>query len=161
MIDAPYNKLVGKLVILSEVSMVRRIANSVLAVLVLFGTTMVSISSHYCGGELVNTVAMQTAETCGPTACHQNTQNGEQLPFEDHISAKDCCQLELVALQGISQLKDFPEDLFVADAFITAPYFELLPLVVNPSLGITHHLDSDPWPPADVPAYILTGAFLS
>jgi len=84
-----------------------------LALLVLLSTFSFAVESHYCGDFLVDTSWFGEAESCGMDHQHKSTSE------ENNLKKKDCCNNEILAINGQEELKisfenfNFEQQLFV------------------------------------------------
>lgn len=68
------------------------ILTSLLSVLILFSTTGIRISQHWCGGDLINFTIWGDAEPCA----HYQNDNTPSCPLHANMNRKNCCsQMEL------------------------------------------------------------------
>lgn len=70
----------------------------ILAVVVLFSTTTVTINKHYCGKILVKTTVIKHNEGCGMEADSNEQQSNT-------IEKSHCCSDEQLVIEGLDQLQ--------------------------------------------------------
>jgi len=84
-----------------------------MALLVLLSTFSFAIESHYCGDILVDTSWFGEVESCDMDHQHKSTSE------ENNVDNKNCCNDELLAIDGQEDLKislenfNFEQQLFV------------------------------------------------
>ncbi len=92
-----------------------------MALVVLFSTMSFTISSHYCGDNLVDSAIFSKLKTCG---MESDNQTDKSLQSSDcSITKKNCCSEETEFIKGQDELKisfdkiSFDQQIFVAAFF--------------------------------------------
>jgi hypothetical protein len=95
----------------------RKIASSIMALIVLFSTMSFSLDMHFCGDHLVDYSLFESVDTCMMKA--ETTKSSSECALMD--TEMDCCTDVEVVLQGQDDLKiSFDKITFEQQAFVAS-----------------------------------------
>ena len=141
---------------MSKLNVIKLIFSFVLSTLILFSTTGIRISEHWCGDKLINSSIWGDAEPCD----HFKNADAPACPLHANMPKKKCCsQKELIIAAG-------SDDFQVENTTIINVQFEFIQEISNwingysSRIPLAEHFRNHSPPNLGLPIFIRIQSFL-